>query len=163
MKKIIFVIMLVNLLNASEIEYFEGREGLSYGLGLSVMGGCWKEEIYDDIGNVIGHENLQCLAFPFPNVSVGYGFSPQFKLNLESKTFFLAGTLELKGQYYLKNEQDTFYLHGGIMGIYAIDYGVSGAAGELGIGYAKGHMEYELGVIHPSSDPLFFLSAKYIF
>ena len=163
--KYVFMIMLslmfinISIFANDEID----RRGVSYGLGLSVLGGCWREEIYDDMSNVIGHGNRQCLAIPLPNVSVGYGFSPQFKLNFESKTLVLAGTLELKGQYYLKDAHDTFYLHGGVMGLYAIDYGAGELTGGLGFGYAKGHMEYELGVIHPSSDSIFSLSVKYIF
>lgn len=166
MKKIIYTSLWLWSLMAVQITAEDrlDRQGWNFGLGASVLGGCYKDEIYDEeSGDVIGHEKAQCLGFPIPHLYVGYGFTPQFKIGLESKTFLLAGTIELKGQYYFTDTEDSAYLHAESVSIYAIDWGFSETAVGLGVGYAQGHLEYELGIIHPSSEPLFSLGVKYLF
>jgi len=140
------------------------RQGWNFGLGASVLGGCYKEDVFDAQGNITDKTNRQCMGLPIPNIYVGYGLTPQFKIGVESKTFLLLGTLELKGQYYFSDAEESIYLHAEVISAYAVDWGIDKqpVAG-VGLGYTSGHMEYELGIIHPSSDSLFFLGVKYLF
>lgn len=140
------------------------RQGFNFGLGASILGGCYKEDVIDAQGNVSGKTNRKCMGLPVPHIYVGYGLTPQFKIGVESKTFLLLGTLELKGQYYFSEAEESLYLHAEAISAYAVDWGIGKqpVAG-FGLGYTSGHMEYELGIIHPSSDALFSIGLKYLF
>ena len=167
MKRYILMGLMVCLLPTTKLcaEEKIDRTGVSFGLGVSVIGGCWREDdYYNEETKRMEKFDTECLAFPIVDISLGYGFTPQFKMSFETQTFFVVGLAELKGQYYLKDEKDTYYVHAEVLTPYAIDTNYLGTTGGFGIGYAKGHAEYELGVILvPSEAPILSLGVKYMF
>ena len=168
MKKILIILCLCQTLYATQDEDFEGREGFSFGLGTVILGGCEKEEIWDEKGeNIVGHKR-SCGAFPFLDMSLGYGFTKQFDLSLDIKTLVLGSFIGLKAKYYMKNARDTSFLSlmgGGV--------NVSGGHSSPGVssynsiewGYAYGHHEFGVGAGVPYGDKsvMFHLSYKYMF
>jgi len=168
MKKILIVLCLWQTLYATQEEDFEGREGFSFGLGSVILGGCEKEEIWDEKGeNIVGHER-SCGAFPLLDMSIGYGFTKQFGLSLDIKTLGIASLMGIKAKYYMHDTRDTSFVSitGG-----ALDVGnvhtlpVIGSYNHIVYGYAYGHHEFGLGAGVPYGDKsvIFHLAYKYMF
>jgi len=162
-KKGVLFVLLWTQIEAHEEQI--DRSGFSFGMGMNVIAGCEKDDIYDEESNIVDTDTY-CGALPFVNLSLGYGITPQTKLNLELKTLIFAGALELKTQYYVENREDTIYWYGGAGVLYAVGHGAdTWAVGDLGVGYAKGHTEYEIGIMKTSGSqaPMLTLGIKYAF
>ena len=166
MKNILGMLMLINLLHASEVEIFEGREGFKFGLGVVAIGGCEKEEIWDEAGNFVDTERF-CGALPLLDLEIGYNISNQFGLSLDLKTLLLASVMGIKAKYYMEDARDTAFIsltggalnegggHGPFVGSYNhIEYGYAYGGNEFSIG---------LGVPYGDKDILVHVSYKYIF
>lgn len=136
------------------------RKGWNVAVGLAALGGCDKDYIYKDNGDLIDSERF-CFALPVLDFSFGYGISRQVQINLQTKSLFLAGLIGIEGQYYFHDEAETGYIYAGAMKAYALGYGTSPeVVGSLGIGYAKNHAEYEIGIV---GKDIITMSVKYVF
>ena len=158
--------MLINLLHASEVEIFEGREGFKFGLGVAALGGCEKEEIWDK-ENFVGTKR-SCGAMPLLDLEIGYNISNQFGLSLDVKTLLLVSVMGIKAKYYMEDARDTAFVSltggaldvgGGHSGPGAISYN------HVSYGYAYGGNEFSIGVgaLYGESSASFHIGYKYIF
>jgi len=140
------------------------REGLHFGAGIAVLGGQVTETTIDTLNNI--NKKKFFTAIPTLDVSIGYGFTPQFKINLTTQTLLVGGLLNLESQYYINNEINTMYVHAGITKAYNTknyDSFSNKIAGSIGVGYAHNHMEYDISIGNSGSAMWFTLSANYLF
>jgi len=162
MKKNILITMIALSTLVSATESID-RTGWGLGLGGTGIAYCFTEKAHTDEHNVVTDEDI-CGALPFLDLSLGYGFTPHHKVSLELKNFLVAGYIGLKTQYYLEDMVNTFYAYAELGIMYAKGYGMgTGAATSIGVGYAKGHTEYDVGVMLLRNDPIFVFTAKYLF
>jgi len=157
------MIMMV-LSTIASADEFTDRTGWNFGVGIAALAGCDKENDYTDENGVVDKGEHFCLVIPVLDLSVGYGFTPQFKMSLETKSLLAIGIIGLKAQYYTKDKKDTMYWYAEAETPYFIG-GFEGkhAVGSIGIGYAKGHAEYDVGLLLTGKDTGLVLSAKYNF
>jgi len=140
------------------------REGFSFAAGMALIGGCIDTLEIDNENNEKDDEF--CIPIPLVDLSVGYGFTPQLKVNLEMQSLLIGGFVGVEAQYYINDEYavDSMYVYAGAMQAYIIDDGFSSTTlGSIGVGYAKEHMEYEIGVVGAQGKALLNLSGKYMF
>ena len=153
MKNILGMLMLINLLHASEVEIFEGREGFKFGLGVAALGGCKTKR--------------SCGALPLLDLEIGYNLSNQFGLSLDVKTLLLASVMGIKAKYYMEDARDTAFVSitGGALNVGNVHSGFIGSYNNIEYGYAYGGNEFSIGVgvFHGESSTLFHLGYKYIF
>ena len=167
MKNILGMLMLINLLHASEVEIFEGREGFKFGLGVVVVGSCWKEEEWDEKGENIVDRERYCGALPLLDLELGYNISNKFGLSLDMKTLIIGSLVGIKAKYYMQDAKDTAYvaLTGGALGSGNAHGGFVGSYNNIEYGYAYGKKEFSIGVGVPygDRDVLVHVGYKYIF
>ena len=159
--------MLVNLLQASDVESFEGREGFNFGLGVVVVGGCEKKEIWDEEGNFVDTEK-NCGALPLLDLEIGYNISNQFGVSLDMKTLLIGSLIGIKAKYYMQDERDTAFvsLTGGVLDVGGGHSGPGAISyNHVSYGYAYGGNEFSIGVgaLHGESSASFHIGYKYIF
>ena len=137
MKKILIIVCLWQTLYAAQEEnleaYFEGREGFRFGLGTVLLGGCEKEEIWDEKGeHIVGHER-SCGAFPILDMTIGYGFTNQFELSLDIKTLGIGSLMGIKAKYYMNETRDTSFVSitGGALRVGGVHSGFIGSYNHL--------------------------------
>jgi len=169
MKKICIIAGLWGILYGSDVDSYENRKGFMFGEGIVVMGGCYKEDIWDEIGERVIGSKRDCAAFPLLDLGVGYNFTNQFGLSLDIKTLILGSFIGVKAKYYLKDERNTTFVSvtGGALDVGGGHSGPGiGSYNNIEIGYAYGHNEFSIGVgkiYHDSDTTLMHLEYKYVF
>jgi len=105
------------------------------------------------------------IILPTFDLTLEYGMTHQSTLLLEHHGYFIAGLVALEYKYYLENDRDTFYVMGGAVGAYALDYGGELDTGvfKAGLGYAWNHVESDITVIGDSTDIVPTLTVRYKF
>ncbi|RUM76859.1 MAG: hypothetical protein DSZ12_01155 [Sulfurovum sp.] len=168
MKKQIWIaLVLLQQLHASGTDTFEGRKGFLFGIGIVAIGGCGKDDIWDESGeNIIGTDT-SCGAIPLLDLGLGYHFSKQFALSLDIKTLGIATLMGIKAKYYLEDEKDTSFVSitGGALNVGGVHSGFIGSYNNIEWGYAYEHNEFSLGIGAPYGDStiLLHLGYKYVF
>jgi len=102
---------------------------------------------------------------PTFDVTLEYGLTPQSTILLEHHGYFVAGLVSLEYKYYLQDAANTFYVKGGAIGAYALDYGAEINTGvfKVGVGFAWNHLESDISIIGDSAEIIPVLSVRYKF
>ena len=156
---ILFVVIVCNIIVFAEDDVLE-RKDFNFGMGIALLSGCGSSM---DEPEDSGEKTKFCLAVPTLDLSVGYNFTPQLKVNLETETLMVGGFVGIEAQYYIQDEVNSMYVYTGAMKGYMLDAGFSETLGSFGVGYVKEHMEYEVGVVGQNTDVFVDLSLKYMF
>lgn len=156
---IIIQFLIIFNIEVSAQEVLE-RKDFSFGMGMALLSGCGSgtEEV-----NSIKEKTKFCIAIPTLDLSVGYHFTPQVKVNFEVQTLMVGGFVGVEAQYYINDKVESAYVYTGATRGYMLEEGFSQTLGNIGVGYAKEHMEYEVGVMGKNADVLVDLSIKYMF
>ena len=156
---ILFVVIVCNTIVFAQDDVLE-RKDFNFAMGIALLSGCGSS--MDEAQN--SREKTRfCIAVPTLNLSAGYNFTPQLKVNLETQTLMVGGFVGIEAQYYIKDEVNSMYVYTGAMKGYMLDVGFSETLGSFGVGYVKEHMEYEVGIAGKSADVFLNLSLKYMF
>jgi len=105
------------------------------------------------------------MLIPTFDLSLEYGLTPQSTILFEHHGYLIAGLVSLEYKYYLQESVNTFYLKGGAIGAYALDYGAEINTGvfKVGAGYAWNHLECDISVVGDSTDIVPIVSVRYKF
>jgi len=167
MNKIIYILILINTLNASETEYFEGRKGFHFGLGVEAIGGCPKGGEWNEEENKIISTKRYCYGLPVLDLELGYNTSNQFEISLDVKTLLFVSLVDIKAKYYMQDAKDTAYvaLSGGALRKGNVHSGLIGSYNNIEWGYAYGKKEFSigLGVPYGDKDIMAHVGYKYVF
>ena len=105
------------------------------------------------------------IVIPTFDLSLEYGLTQKSTILLEHHGYLVAGLVSLEYKYYLEETSNTFYLRGGAIGAYALDYGAEINTGvfKVGAGYAWKHLEWDICAVCDSKDIIPMVSLRYKF
>lgn len=145
MKKTLILLTLLQYIQASEIEVFEGRKGFHFGLGIT--------------GAVIETDPY---VLPLLSLDLGYNPTETFALNITTKTILLVNFVGIEAKLYNNESSDTWFVTTAVNREYAMgDSPIEDMYG-AGIGYAVKNVEVVLSVTGNSGEVAGFLTYKYI-